>query len=586
MSKLVPLVIVLAFSAAAFAGCVENDPVVDPRPQSPVTRRAVDPSVYESRLSKELFGELIQENVRVPSFDGKEMDNWVYRPKTDEATKVPVFINFSPYWGNLAPPAGLRGDAFSQYMIDYFVPRGYAVVLSSVRGTGDSAGCFNIGGDIEKRDAVAVIEHFAAQPWSNGNVGAGGKSYDGTTANAAAVMAPPALKMIFPVSGISELYKYNSKGGLAFTQGPIFNTYYYALVGVGVPLGGTPQVDPAKVALYADDAACADLVNTQGQGVGSGVTGDYTAYWTERNYTKDASKVTAAVFFVHGFTDWNVKPDHILPFINAIPESVPKKVWLHNWTASDASSDGHVYPRRDDWNLTMLRFMDQTLKGIDTGIFDEPAFQIQDSEGTWRWEEAWPPARAAGTKFYLGFDAGKGALDPTAPFRSGVRVFEDNGQGPAGTTTTGTTFLRYETQPLEYDVHYAGVPRLHVQASTNEPIGKIVATLYDVSPEGNARLINWGGLNFRHRLALENPQPVVPNEVYSINIELFPQDDVVRAGHKLVLMLAGGGGGFLNQPTQARISVVEDEKAFLELPLITTVALEDPQPIQIPCFAC
>ena len=51
-------------------------------------------------------------------------------------------------------------------------------------------------------------------------------------------------------------------------------------------------------------------------------------------------------------------------------------------------------------------------------------------------------------------------------------------------------------------------------------------------------------------------------------------------------MLAGGGGDFLNQPTQARISVREDEKAFLELPLVTTTHPEEPQPIQIPCFAC
>ena len=586
MQRFLVALLVAMLLAISVSGCVETGGSPDRTKTPVVARRAIDPSVYESRLSKEIYTEMIRENIPVPSFDGKNMDNWVYRPKTDDATKVPVFINFSPYWGNLAPAASTRGDAFSQYMIDYFVPRGYAIVLSSVRGTGNSEGCFDIGGDIEKRDAVAVIEHFANQPWSNGNIGAGGKSYDGTTANGVATMAPPALKMIFPVSGISELYKYNSKGGLAYTQGPIFNTYYYALVGVGVPLGGTPEVDPTKVPLYADDIACADLAQTQGNGVGSGATGDYNAYWTERNYTKDASKVTAAVFFVHGFTDWNVKPDNILPFINAIPETTPKKVWLHNWTVSEASSDGHVYPRRDDWNTTMLRFLDETLKGIDTGIFDEPAFQIQDSTGTWRWEETWPPARAVATPFYLGFKGGKGALDPTAPLRSGVRVFEDNGQAPSGSQTSGTTFLRYETLPLEADLHYAGVPRVHVLASSNEPVGKIVATLYDVAPDGTTRLINYGGLNFRHREALESPQPVVPDEVYSINIELFPQDDVVLAGHTLVLMLAGGGGDFLNQPTQARVSVHEDEKAFLELPLLTTVDLEDPQPLEIPCFAC
>ena len=69
------------------------------------------------------------------------------------------------------------------------VTEGDVTVISP---TGNSEGCFNLGGETEKRDAVAVIEHFAEQPWSNGNVAAGGKSYDGTTANGVATLAPTA----------------------------------------------------------------------------------------------------------------------------------------------------------------------------------------------------------------------------------------------------------------------------------------------------------------------------------------------------------------------------------------------------------
>lgn len=572
---------VLALSVGAFAGCVANqDDAAEPRP-NPRRVGAVDPSVYMDRLSQVVFDEILKEHVEVPSFDGSLMDNWVFRPKTDEATQVPVFINFSPYWSNAAPAAETGGDAFSQYMIERFAPRGYAIVLSSLRGTGFSEGCFNIGGDPEKRDAVAVIDHFASQPWSNGNIAAGGKSYDGTTPQGAATLAPEGLKAIFPVSGISEMYKYSYKGGIPYR--PTFQLTYFA----GESTSQTWTEDPI---LIPEDAACPDVVGHTVEG--GGAHGDYSAYWQERNYSKDAGKVQAALFFVHGFTDWNVKPDQILPWLNAIPADVPRKAWLHNWTARDGSSDGHVYPRRDDWNLTMLRFLDETLKGIDTGIFDEPAYQIQDSEGTWRWEEEWPPARAAPTKFYLGFKEGKGALDPAGPFRSGVRAFTDNGQAPSGSSTSGTNFLRYESPPLETDLNYAGVPRVHVQASSNLAVGKIVASLYDVAPDGTPRLINWGGINLRHRVATEDPQSVEPNEVYDLNWELFPQDDVVRAGHRLVLFLAGqsqtpqGGFGYQATPYQSTITVNENEEAYLELPLITTFDYEAPQPIQIPCFAC
>lgn len=575
MSRFFVATVAIVFLTASLAGCVQEKQEPDRRP-SIVKRGATNPDVYISKLSKSIYTEILKENVLVPSFDGKMIDNWVFRPKTDEGTKVPVFINFSPYWYNSAGDPSVGGDAFSAYMITEYVPRGYAIVLSSNRGTGHSEGCFNIGGDIEKKDAYAVVEHFGAAPWSNGNVSAGGKSYDGTTANSVATLNPPSLKSIFPVSGISEVYKYSFKGGIAMR--PEFTATYF---------NSQSDLDESQdnPLLIPEDAACPDVPGHVLDSAGNAPMGDYTAYWQERNYSKDASKVTAAVFFVHGFTDWNVKPDHILPFLNALPPETPRKAWLHNWTASDASSDGHVYPRRDDWNVTMLRFLDETLKGIDTDLFEEPAYEIQDSQGVWQWEETWPPARAEQTKYYFGVKEGQRGLDPTAPFRSGFSTFIDNGQGP---TAAGQlpNFVRYESAPLETDLHYSGVPRVHLQANSDRALGKIVVSILDIAPDGTSRIINWGGLNMRHRIALEDPQPVVPNIVYELSIELHPQADVIPAGHKIGLTLAGGGNAFFSQPWQSQITVLEDEHAYLELPVINTFDLHDPQPIKIPCFAC
>src|SRR5207249_3606629 len=155
--------------------------------------------------------------------------------------------------------------------------------------------------------------------------------------------------------------KYNYKGGLPYTQGATFSTTYYAGESA-IPKENQNTNPPA---FMADRAACTDLPQETAYGVGSGVSGDGAAYWTERNYTKDAGKVTAAVFLVGGFSDWNVKPDNYASWIDAIKG--PKKVWLHYWTKTQKpGGDGHVYPMRDDWNTTMLRFLDQTLKGVDT----------------------------------------------------------------------------------------------------------------------------------------------------------------------------------------------------------------------------
>lgn len=551
-----------------------------PEPSAPTAPLVRDPADVLPLLSPVQFVEEIREHAPVPSFDGKLMDSWVYRPNAPVGVRVPVIINFSPYWGNLAPPAAERGDHFSEYLIDYYVPRGYAVVLSSVRGTGNSEGCFNLGGETEKRDAVAVIEHFAEQPWSNGNVAAGGKSYDGTTPQGAATLTPSALKAIIPVSAISELYKYNYKGGISYSQGGTFNARYVEQVGWGLP--PDEQFKP-------DDVACTDLPVIAGQGAASGVTGDYTDYWVERDYAAAAPRAEAALFYIHGLQDWNVKPDHALPWLERYGGL--KKIWLHQW--SDDASGGHVYPFREDWNYTMLRFLDHTLKNVDTGLFQEPSVQVQDSAHVWRHEDTWPPASTRGQRLQLASDdAAVGVLSPS-PGSGAVRTFLDDGMLPP--QEPGPGVILYESAPLPSTLRFAGEPWVSLRASSDSAIGKVAVTLYDVDASGEAKVIDWGGLNLRHRQDVRNPQPIEPNEVYDLRFPLFPQDTVVPAGHRLRLALAGNGGfaedgfaQFLGQPYQSRISIIEDAGSYVELPVQDALGLrlETPQPTETRCWAC
>lgn len=73
--------------------------------------------------------------------------------------------------------------------------QGYAGVVSYTRGKGRSPGPV-VPFLHEGRDAAAVIDWIAAQPWSDGRVGLYGGSYSGFTAWAAARQRPRALKAI------------------------------------------------------------------------------------------------------------------------------------------------------------------------------------------------------------------------------------------------------------------------------------------------------------------------------------------------------------------------------------------------------
>jgi uncharacterized protein len=94
-----------------------------------------------------------------------------------------VILESSPYHGTLADRDGRRilpeprdADGKSIGLTGYFAPRGYAVVMMDLRGTGRSEGCLDHLGMSDARDLEQVVEWAAGQSWSNGRVGMTGHS--------------------------------------------------------------------------------------------------------------------------------------------------------------------------------------------------------------------------------------------------------------------------------------------------------------------------------------------------------------------------------------------------------------------------
>ncbi len=475
-----------------------------------------------SLLSKAQFPIKAVQDVSVASTtDGKVLDNAVYLPDVPEGTKVPVFINFSPYWGDTATT---EGDAFSRYMIHEYVARGYAVVLSAVRGTGHSEGCFQIGSDLELKDAYDVVDFFSKQPWSNGNVGAGGKSYDSTTPNGLIAKFPhPALKTLFHVSGITDMYRYNAKAGVVYNNGLTFNTLYGAGQGTdeyGLPSGtgggGSDDESAASLARLIDDVACPELAKENSSGFGTAADGMKDAYWQERDWVSFLPQSTwnGSIFFVHGLQDWNVKPDNIDPWVEGLQaKHIQVKGWLHQET----DNLGHLYPMRTDWNVTMLRWLDWYLKGIDTGIQNELGFDVMGSDKVWRHDDAWPPATLGGAALAipLGNDLASGAASTANPLGQAVRV--------------------------------AGVPYAILSVTSNSPDPVLHVVLYDIAPDGKRTFLNEGVARPALADDLSGPRPWVPGSQANFNVTLYPMDYEWATDHQ-----AGRGAtGQPNHPLDA-----------------------------------
>ena len=86
-----------------------------------------------------------------------------------------------------------------------------------MRGTYNSGGCWDYGGIKERHDGYDLVEWLGTRSGRTGKVAMTGASYDGTTANAAAVENPPHLATIVPVSAISRWWGYAYQQGTRST---------------------------------------------------------------------------------------------------------------------------------------------------------------------------------------------------------------------------------------------------------------------------------------------------------------------------------------------------------------------------------
>lgn len=322
----------------------------------------------------------------------------IVRPREParQGRKVPVIMDASPYYsccgrGNESQVKTYDANGHVVQMPlfydNYFVPRGYAFVGVDLAGTNRSDGCVDVGGRSDVRSAKAVVDWLngrargyttrtgavtAKANWTDGSTGMIGKSWDGTIANGVAATGVKGLKTIVPISAISSWYDYYfAQGAPLYDSGPDW-------------LSGYVDSPDARAKCAAVQQELVD---------GAPRTGDWTPLWTERDYVKDASKVRASVFLVHGMQDLNVRTKNFGQWWDALARhGVERKIWL--------SQTGHVDPfdfRRAAFVDTLHRWFDHELLGYDNGIDDEPMADIERHPDQWTTSTLWPPRTTTAT---------------------------------------------------------------------------------------------------------------------------------------------------------------------------------------------
>lgn len=513
----------------------------------------------------------------------------VIRPReTDAGLRVPVIVQPSPYYAGLndvpnhddvdrdevsvsGADAGADRAAetivFSGYLDNYFVPRGYAVVFADSLGTGGSDGCPTSGAENETLGMKAVIDWLtgrapgfdpagatARATWSTGKVGMTGVSYNGTLPNAVAATGVPGLETIVPIAAISSWYDYYRANGGVVAPGT-FQGEDLDVLAKAVLTRTHPEVCAGVVA---------DLEARQDR-----ETGDYSALWHERNYLRNAGRVRASVFVVHGLNDWNVKTKQFGQWWDALAaRGVPRKIWLHQGNHTDPFN-----VRRTEWLSTLHRWFDHWLHGIDTGIMSEPMADVETAPNRWEAARSWPVPGTRATPLFLG----PGSLS-RVPGSFGVEqsFVDDTAQTgeqlAANELTANPNRLVYLTPPLDRAQRLSGTPRVFVRASLDGRSPFLTALLVDYGVENRFarirrlptvdcvgpgipedpgcfarreyvlqetpyKVVTRGWLDVRNRLSPWFSLPVAPGTTYPLFWDLQPNDHVFAAGHRIGLVI-------------------------------------------------
>ncbi|MET8757250.1 Xaa-Pro dipeptidyl-peptidase [Lentzea sp. NPDC004782] len=533
----------------------------------------------------------------------------IIRPST--TGRVPVIMEASPYYesagrGNESEvktydSAGVPVK-FPLFYDNYFVPRGYAVVLVDFLGTNRSRGCVDVGGQSEITSGTAVIDWLNGRrtgyttmtgtttktaSWSTGAVGMIGKSWDGSIANGVAATGVDGLKTIVPIAGISSWYDWFRSDGVAYTS-------YSSPTGLGTQFEN------------ANARSRCGAVRTQMTN-GSPANGDYTAMWQARDFVRNASRVKASIFAIHGQNDLNVKTVQFGQFWDAVPASVPKKLWF--------SQTAHVDPfdfRRAEWVATLHRWFDRWLLNVPNGIENEPQVSAERAPDQWEDDQTWPPAGTVSTVLRPS-SSGFGTTPGT-----GTAAFTDNGNATPATWLSGSNTGRvtYSTAPLTSDLRVAGTSSITVGVSSSTPTAHLTAYLIDYGParvrtgEGirtlttescwgesrtgddacyrdteatagdvDAQIIARGWADLANYASLSAPRTITPGTKYRMTFRLSTTDHVIPAGHRLGLLIGGTDSSMIVRPSRLPRLTVDLADTSVRIPLRGSVPSASADPI-------
>ena len=458
----------------------------------------------------------------------------IWMPEVPNGTKVPVIATVHPYYdfggegiaGDDSNPNTIPDAGVGLWVLEEFVPHGYALAQISTFGTGKSTHCQDVKGLGEQIGIQSAVHWLGEQEWSNGNVGLMGKSYAGTTNWEAAQNPSEHLKTIVPISGSIGVQQMFYRNGSSEARAMLYDVLYE---------GATTDASSDDMRLCSDDAI--GPISPFTTWLGAGFGGDeWNDYWDERYHLQDViDNYNGSVYIVWGLQDWNVDPYHAFPTHQLLKDAginvrTISGQWGHNYpdqpTVHEGLESGYgaeAFPNvtRMDWAVELFPWFEYYLKGI--GDEPESYVQVQRNDGKWHIENTWP-------------------AEDTKDIQYAITDWEG---GMSGTVNSQQS-MTITSQPMTNEMHISGLPTLHIDARTNMCNGgQLFVTMYD----GTSGLrLGHATMDVRYRDGGYEAQPTSPMTSYRMLMEFNPMDVIVPKGHTIQLVVTETGEDYLPSP--------------------------------------
>ena len=465
---------------------------------------------------------------------------------TDEC-KVPVIADVGPYYDDGDVSATTPAERLGRFLIENYVPHGFAVAQVSVFGTGNSNHCMDLMGTDEQRGIDAAVTYLGEAAWSNGKVGLIGKSYDGSTPWQAATFGNPYLATIVPMSGLIGVHELMWRNGSMEARGMIMHNGVYGAFGIDGDGGDSENFCEGYVEGYVNGPLA---YQTGGMVDYAGNT-----YWTERSFLgRVLENYQGSIYIIQGMQDWNVDPHMAFPIHQQVEAAgieiktlagqwahdYPDRVTGHSSQGEGRGAEAYPYTLRWDWADEMLYWFNWYLKG--EGRAPTLGVEMQDNRGGWRFETTYP---APDTEYLL---------------------INGADMAPDGTSMSAASAITLTYGPFEEDVIIAGMPSFHIPVTPSTLNG--AHGFLEMTDEAGMHL-GHAVMDFRfHEGGRDGQLSLLPYvEVLGL-MEFMPMDVYISAGETIYITMTQTGEDYVPSSSSVGGYSVDWNSATLTLPIV------------------